>query len=156
MRTAWLAFGLLWSLSASGQSEADRFGLFADCKPMGLIIGDLSADAIDVGLTAESIKASAESRLRSARLYKNRQPDALLLIFIRVAGSAYGIEIEFFKRVTDEYERRGVARTWSTGSIGTIGRSSGYSENYIMSTLSQHLDKFILKYLQVNEASCQK
>lgn len=72
-----------------------------------------------------------------------------------MVGSGFGVDVDFVKLVTDAHGKRGPARTWIASSTGTIGRPSGYSESYIMSTLSEHLDEFILKYLRVNEADCQ-
>ena len=42
------------------------------------------------------------------------------------------------------------AQTWRTGEIGTHGRDAGY----ILQGISEHLDKFIVEYLRVNEGAC--
>ena len=42
--------------------------------------------------------------------------------------------------------------TWDAGFIGTHGGNSGY----ILSSLSQHLDRFLTECLRVNEAVCGK
>ena len=47
----------------------DRFELFTDCQPMGLVVEGVPPDASEIGLTRESIIAAVESRLRAARLY---------------------------------------------------------------------------------------
>lgn len=155
MRAAWLAFGLLWALPAPGQDAVDvivRFGLYASCQPMNLVIGDLTDDGVKIGLTKDAIEAAAESRLRAARLYKDGTAPSALMVSINVLGSAFSIDIDFVKWVTDMHGKAGPARTWNSGSTGTHGPGG---KNYIMSSLSQHLDKFILRYLQVNEADCQ-
>lgn len=147
---AWLAFGLLCALPALGQTDTERFGLFAACRPMAVVVGDLSTDASEIGLTEGSIQTAAESRLRAARLYQSESPINALLVEISVVGSAFNIDVDFVKWVRDAHGKIGIARTWGTETTGTHGRSG----NYIMSALSQDLDKFILKYLQVNEAEC--
>ena len=45
-----------------------RFQLFANCTPMDLYVW-VSSEAEEIGLKATSVRAAAESRLRSARLY---------------------------------------------------------------------------------------
>lgn len=68
-----LAALLPCALPVSGQTDSERFGLFAACRPMRVLVEDLSEAATKIGLTVESIETTAESRLRAARLYKADQ-----------------------------------------------------------------------------------
>lgn len=52
------------------KASRERFELFNDCRPMELVIEDLSDDASQIGLDRRAIHVTAESRLRSARLYR--------------------------------------------------------------------------------------
>ena len=85
-----LAVTLITS-TAVGETFTDeelyaRFMLFAECKPMQLVVADISKDAAKIDLTKESIQAAAESRLRSARLYST-EADQYLFINTNVYGS---------------------------------------------------------------------
>ena len=119
---------------------------------MQLAVGKLSEDAKKIGLTKESIEDAAESRLRSARLYN---PYALpyLGINVNVGKTAMGVELEYNKWVFDPLSgENAYAGTWDIGGTGTHGGDSGF----ILSVVSQHLDKFLVEYLRVNEAACGK
>ena len=48
------------------------------------------------------------------------------------------------------WELDGFASTWDIGSFGTHGGNAGY----ILQSVSEHLDRFVLEYLRVNEAAC--
>lgn len=149
-----LAALLPCALPASGQDAVgvnERFGLFAACQPMSVVVADQSKDAIEIGLTTKSIQALAEGRLRAARLYKDSPVNNALLVLIWVEGLAFNISVEFIKRVRDEHGKTGLATTWSANTTGTHGRS----ETYVMFALSDRIDEFIVKYLRVNETDCQ-
>ena len=99
----------------------------------------------------ERIQTLAESRLRAARLY-----DALarhyLYVRVGVLGSAFHIEVSFQKLLRDDVsEKNGIAATWYDGSLGTHGGNAGF----ILQGVSEHLDKFVLEYLRVNETVCR-
>ena len=70
---------------------------------------------------------------------------------ISVVGRAYNTRVTYSKLVTDAFAAKDLAVTWHTGSSGTHGGDAGY----IMSWLSQHLDKFLAAYLRVNELACE-
>ena len=136
---------------ATGQ-EAGRFELFTDCGPMGLVVEDLPEDAAGIGLTEDSIRAAAESRLRSARLYSEAS-DQYLYVNVNVSGHAVNISLEYNKRVLDPLSGLGgFATTWNSGAISAYGRDQGF----ILSGVSQHLDRFLVEFLRVNETSCGK
>ena len=62
------------------------------------------------------------------------------------------MRLEFKKRVSDSLSGESFfAGTWdSSVTIGTHGRDA----NYILQSLSELLDRFVLEYLRVNEAAC--
>ncbi len=151
-----LALAALLVPTAAGQDAAqllERFELFNACKPMQLLIEDLHSDAADIGLTKEALQAAAESRLRAARLYTEdyeRADFARLYVNVNVVGPAYSISVEYQKTVRDVFRGVGTATTWDSGSAGTHEGDA----DYIVSPLSQHLDRFLAAYLRVNEEAC--
>ena len=44
------------------------------------------------------------------------------------------------------------APSWTSATTGIAGSGSGF----ILSLISQHLDKFLVEYLRVNEEACAK
>ena len=130
----------------------DRFELFADCRPMQLVVEHLHSDASKIGLTEESLRATAESRLRSARLYDS---EALPYLYVKVSvvGRAFSIDLSFKKLVHDRLsDITNVAATWDTSFTGTHGGDSGY----ILSLVSRGMDRFIHEFLRRNEVACEK
>ena len=130
-----------------------RFKFFADCRPMRLVVESLSPDASKIGLTKEAIRAAAESRLRSARLYRSIGFSPYLYINVNVVGRGFDISLDFKKNVYDPLsENMGVATTWERGSAGTHGGNA----NFLLSSISRHMDKFLVEFLRVNEKACEK
>lgn len=151
-----LLLALLLAPAAAGQDaksdEHLRFELFNDCKPMYLLVEKLNDGAGKIGLTKARLQAAAESRLRSARLYDSAAT-AYLYVNVSVVGMAVSIRLEYNKRVFDVATGElGVATTWDTGSTGTHGGDAGY----IVSALSEKLDRFLVEYLRVNESACSR
>lgn len=151
-----LLLALLLAPAAAGQDaksdEHLRFELFNDCKPMDLVVERLHDDAGKIGLTKARLQAAAESRLRSARLYDS-DAAAYLYMNVAVASPAFSIRLEYRKRVFDPASvKSGYAATWNTGSTGTHGGDAGY----IVSALSEKLDRFLVEYLRVNESACSR
>ena len=134
-------------------SEQERFRLFNACNHMNLVVEHLNDDAAAIGLTEDALQTAAESRLRAARLYTDDSKRALwsyLYVRVTVSGLAFSLSVKYNKMMTDDFGRAGSVPTWETGSAGRHGRDAGY----IVSALSQHLDKFLAAYLRVNEAAC--
>ena len=160
-RAALLLSALALSLPASGARGATveesknriaRFELFADCRPMRLLVEELPAGASKIGLTEEAIRAAAESRLRAARLYDSRAV-YYLYVNVNVFRMAFSINLEFKKYVHDPLSgNTGPATTWNTGGAGTHGGNA----NYIVSLVSQYMDEFLVEFLRVNEKACEK
>lgn len=140
--------------SGSSKDRLDRFSLFNECRPMRLIVEDLSDDSKEVSLTKERLQLAAESRLRAARLYTDSMHvsnAAYLYINVNVLGRGFSMDVRYSKAVFDEAsDDSGMAVTWQTGSLGTHGQDAGF----IVQALSQHLDRFLAEYLRVNESDC--
>lgn len=146
-----LYFAAAASVEAVAGSQ-DRFQLFAGCRPMGLVVENLPKGAAEIGLTRATIETAVRSRLRAARLYSDGA-SPWLYVQVNLAGQAYNISIQYNKWVRDTVSGEGgTAVTWDIGSTGTHGRSSGY----ILSFVSQHMDKFIDEYLRVNASACKR
>ena len=155
-----LALSLALALACFGQTEEEltarmlQFRLYNACRPMQLDIQPLADDAAAIGLTKEDLQAAAESRLRAARLYTENIPEsggATFSVSVNVVGLAFSLNVEYHKWVTDEFNRLGTAITWIGGSTGQHGNRN---KSFVLSSLSQHLDKFLATYLRVNEAAC--
>lgn len=133
----------------------DRFALFTSCQPINITIEDLNSAGKKLGLTKADIQTNVESRLRAARIYTNKHsPYHLYLhIVVAVVGQDFYIHVEFRKLLFDlRYtELPGLAITWTEGMTDTH-KGSG---SYILSSLSQRLDRFIADYLQVNKEACK-
>ena len=67
-----------------------------------------------------------------------------------MVGLAFSISVEYNKRITDAFGVSGSATTWDSGITGTHGSDAAY----IVSLLSQILDKFLAAFLRVNEPAC--
>ena len=130
--------------AADKVTDSDRFQLWNACRPMGLVVEKLSEDATAIGLTREAVSVAVRSRLRAARMYRAGGGVPFLGARVAVVGSAFDILVNYAKWLNDPVS--GVSRgatTWSTGSTGTHGRNV----SYILSSVSQHVDKFIDEYL---------
>ena len=157
---AGLALAALLAPAIAGQDSSnwlelfgERFRLFNACRPMQLVVEDLSDDAGEIGLRREALQAAAESRLRAGRLYTDdsaRADYSYLYLNVNVGGRAYSISLEYYKSTTDEFGQSSTAPTWRRSGTGTHGGNAGY----IVSGLSQYLDTFLAAYLRVNEESC--
>ena len=147
-----VALAVVLTMGVAVAQSRERFQLFNSCQSMDLALGSLDSDATGIGLTEQSIQNVVESRLRSARLYdSNLFSDSYLYVNVNVIGLAFGIDLEYYKMVIDEASGlRGLAATWSRGLIGTHGRDA----SYILSSVSELMDLFLVEYLRVNEEAC--
>ena len=165
-----LALAVLLGTPAGAQvapHQIERFELFNECRPMDLMV--LMAEHDDtaaIGLTKDRIQTMAESRLRAARLY-DADAETLLGVYVVVDGAgAFKWEVNYYKPLYDAVSGETLTRkTWISESnwFGIRLRSGirrlsydthGGDADVIMQGLSERLDKFILEYLRVNEASC--
>ena len=129
----------------------DRFQLWTDCAPVELVVERLTQDAIDIGLTVESLETLVRSRLRSARIYTNNSRSNYLYLKVAVVGRAFSSNLRFNKRVIDTFSglsRRAVV--WDHEPMGTHGGDAGFIRQFT----SESVDVFIDEYLRVNAESC--
>ena len=132
-------------------TERGCFRLWSACQPTNLIVEGLTEDAEEIGLTRERIQTAAESRLRAARLYDAEAADHYLYVNVNVVGRAYSIGVGYRKWLHDEaLDIGGMAETWNTGSAGTHGGGA----SFILQDVSEHMDRFVVEYLRVNEPAC--
>ena len=130
---------------------AEKFRLFTRCASVGLVIEPMHSDAEKIGLTAESVQAAVESRLRSARIYTDVADNHFIYINIHVIKKVFHIGLFFDKQFFDPVtEVTMPASTWRIGTLGTHGTDAGF----ILSSLSGHVDQFLVEYLRVNEPAC--
>ena len=134
-------------------SSLDRFKLFNECRPMRLLVEELPADAAEIDLAKASIQVAVESRLRSARLYDSESTfGPYLYVNVNVVGRAFHTSLEYKKLFHDlASDVTGTASTWDISFTGTHGGDS----NYILSGISELMDRFLVEYLRVNEAACK-
>ena len=153
------------------KSPRSRFNLYNACRPMGLRVwaspgsrapaDDASESAISRWLEDhqrfnDRFRVAAESRLRAARLYADLSDDAktngtFLYIAVSVAGPAMCLRVEYVKRLRDPLSGETFpAGTWMESSTGTHSGDDGF----IVQSVSELLDKFLVEYLRVNEEAC--
>ena len=147
-----LALSFLATAAAGEAAITERFQLYADCRPMRLVVENLSEDATAIGIKLEAIQAAAESPLRSARLF-NTEADPFLYINVNVVGGGFAVRLEYNKRLHDPItDSRYSAPTWNINGAGTHGQDG----EFILSLVSQYLDRFLPEFLRVNEEACGK
>ena len=143
------------STTAEEVSSYDRFQLWNDCRPMDLVVEEMTDDAADIGLTENAITVAVRSRLRAGRLYSDDYDESAwsyLLVSVTVISNAFGIDVRYHKIVTDAAtEFIYSSPTWEGGGVGTHGQSP----DYIVSSVSQNIDQFIDEYLRVNADACR-
>lgn len=147
--------------------RVDMFRLGQPCgKKIGLLVGDLTEGAKDIGLTKKSIETTVRSRLRGAKIYDDIQSfsdQPFLFVNASVVGRAFHVRIELNQPLTKsaiinpDTEQEVVteitqqAPTWETASLGTHGSDTGY----ILQAVAENTDEFIDEYLRVNETVCE-
>ncbi len=133
-------------------SEDDRFRLWNDCKPVRMFISVRSKAGTDIELTEDAVALAVRSRLRAAHLYRKGTGAPILAVRVNVAIQGFGVSIEFNKMVHDAVSNEmGFGVVWKSSSSG----SHAGSGSYILSQVSQLMDRFIDEYLRVNEAACR-
>lgn len=172
----WLiACAVLTSTSAAVFAASDTGDLFALCpsaKGKRLVVESLREHAPQGGLTEQSIRNAAESRLRTAGIYDSKATP-YLYVNVNVGRPEkgnrhfpyYSIGVEYKRVLLDDRalglgyrvfdsdwgdQLYGFATTWNIGGSGQ-GDSS-----YVLSNLSQLLDEFLVDYLRVRDSkACQ-
>ncbi|MDE0176817.1 MAG: hypothetical protein OYH76_24440 [Defluviicoccus sp.] len=137
--------------AAEKVTERDRFRLWNDCRPMELVVEDLSKDAAAIGLTTEAITVAVRSRLRAARLYLSNDGLPFFSVSVNVGRAAVSIQVGYLKLLLDSASGEvSGAVTWRSGVAGTHGRDA----SFIRSAVVGQVDKFIDEYLRVNADAC--
>ena len=134
----------------------DRFKLYNACRPIVLVVEDVSYDAFAIGLTKDRVKLATESRLRAARLYTEDSAKATyawLYVTANVYRAAFSLTVEYRKRLFDPVSgETWFATTWNKSITGSHGDNPGF----IVQDLSEKVDKFLVEYLRVNEKDCPR
>ena len=152
-----IALLLLTSIVQAQDASIKQFELFTNCQPLRVYHSDyvsedgLTDHAKAFGLTGVGIQSILESRVRSARLYREEGfPYPALQIQIAVVNDSVYMSLQLRKVVYDEVSQvKNAVSTWSTEGMSTGGNSGD-----IASTLSGFVDEFLVEYLSVNEAAC--
>ena len=137
--------------------RSDRFKLWTGCVPMFLFVSEVNTPN-GAGLTHGALQNLAESRLRAARLYGDDGSPVMLRVYVSMPAerdndrSVVMMGLEFSKYLVDQElsASAGLAVTWDTTLFGTHGNSA----NYILASVSQMLDEFLVDYLRVNDDAC--
>lgn len=141
------------TVAAEGASENDRFQLWNNCRPVGLVVERLSDQAKAIGLSKSRVATAVRSRLRAARMYAQDRAMTRVYIDVQIHKRAMGITLEYWKTLKDGVSGAwGYAPTWQTGGIGTHGQNA----SAIISQVAEDTDKFIDEYLRVNADACGK
>ena len=141
------------ALASDREQTRERFGLFNNCAPFELLVEHLPPDADKINLNHDALVATAESRLRAARVYTSgassrRAP--FLYVNVNVVARSAAVSVEYVKRMLDCLSLiDDFAVTWERSVL-----VSGASRSNVMSAASELLDRFLVEYLRVNEEAC--
>ena len=133
----------------------ESFQLFAGCVPLDVVYL-IETDQLPV--REEAIRAAVESRLRSARLFRDVSIDAtvpgLTLAVEVVSGSlpsAFAVRLQFSKPLYDAITSQMFSvGTWEQGTLGITSRAET-----VVADIRSVMDLFIADYLRVNDDSCR-
>ena len=144
-----------WSQNNSGDAateQAERDGLkVSDYKTLPIIVMEIEPNSAKI--TEEAVKAVAESRMKVAGLTVTSDPsDYFLLISVHVEGSAFDIDIGFYRRASWELPDGKIVHnfleTWNGGdSLGTHDNTDAL----IMKELDARLRLFLSVYIKANQ-----
>ena len=150
------------------------FELYTACQPIDLVVGELPADADDIGLSWQAVADEVESRLRSARVYGtstrrstspefDRSGNNHLYVLVHVFGPTYGTSVVFFKSLYD-YQTAAASHEYRTGVASATGLAATWSRGdsgmhdgdprLVLGNLSETLDSFLDEFLGVNGSAC--
>ena len=139
-------------------THGSDFALWNECEKIRLSVaveivdGD---DADELGFKEEKVQTLFESRLRAAKLFSTGisypSPDALLVYVSAGVHNAWIWRIDYTRSLDIGFGEFRYATIWEDGGYGV----HGYDEGYIMQSLSEKVDRFILKYLTINEQACE-
>lgn len=137
----------------SRQERLERFYLFTNCEPLYLLVEYLPEDARRLNLSRTDIILAAESRLRSARIFTDKETAPTLYINVNVVGLADSVHFELKKVLYDlDSQEFNFGATWRAGVTGLHG---GQRDN-ILNAVDDLMDRFLVEYLRVNESACDR
>ena len=83
-------------------TDSDLFKLFSNCVPMSLeVVLATSESAVAIRLTKERLQFAAESRFRSAQLFKSDVDFPVLGVEVDVGDQASLTSLDYHKRLID-------------------------------------------------------
>ena len=161
-RLAGLAFFLLLLAAIPAQSQGDAAdaakeqaeneGLkVSDYKTLPVIV--LEIDPNNAKVTDEAVRTRAESRMKAAGLTVTSAPkDFFLLITVRVEGSAFSMNIGFYRRASwnlpDGNTAHNFLETWDAGdALGTHDNTDAL----ILRELDARIGIFLTAYFRANQ-----
>ncbi|MDE0101415.1 MAG: hypothetical protein OXN89_03465 [Bryobacterales bacterium] len=136
----------------ASEEDLQRFQLFNYCSGADskAVLDD--EKAVDLDLSEESLQNALESRMRAARLHRDRPDGDGLVLDVHVVGRGFKITLALYKSVRDLASGKVYfAATWQAGFTGQHSGRSGY----ILESTSMLIDEFIAKYLRINEPYCR-
>ena len=149
----------LLAVSSTISSELEQKSL-ADISGMHLIVEPLGNEALEMGLSQETLQTDAEQKLRLAKVEVDPQfgPHISILINCAFPKSASGQEMGYIAMVKVEFNQeiyilenfhRMYAPTWKS-SILIWGAKDGF-ENDARERVRDLMDQFIKDYLAANQ-----
>ena len=149
------------AVEATFLATSNRFGLFTDCEPIGLLVSPPERL-----VTPTQLEAAVESRLRAARLFRENMDlgdmsrmildgrGGFLSVNVQVVGQVFSIVLSFQKPLHDLVIDAPVS-TWFAGNwVEVFSGTHGGDGGYILQNVSQGIDSFLVEFLRVNEDAC--
>ena len=133
-------------------ADADRFQLFASCKPIyPMVTLELNSAYLE-GLEEAEVEELVQTGLRSAELLSDKPVPPFVTVNVGVVHWAFSVRVEFMKEMTDPYTKlRGGATTWRAHRYGI---HSG-DKSFVLSSLSTAVNGFLGEYRRVNGGACR-
>ena len=125
--------------------HADRFALYNECAPFGVVVEGLPDDTGVTDLPTVHLKAMAEDRVGMVGLH-----EADASTFLQIAAGQHTVELRYMKPVIDVASRE-------TEMVCTFVRSAKVPDGTdagLMLEASRLLDLFLVQYRRVNAPAC--
>ena len=141
--------------AADDITPRDAFQLSNDCRPVNVMVNEVDSTVADMGITVSGLTAVAADQLDAIGLYDGDAVETLIVTLRamnvpELVGGPFFAKVVFYKVMTDE--RTGVklhAAAWEQLNYGAYAH-----RDFILNTLVDQLDTFILEYLRVNAQEC--
>lgn len=132
--------------------DADRFQLFASCKPIfPMVTLELNSAYLE-DLEEAELEELVTTGLQSAELLSDKPVPPFVSVTVGVVHWAFSVRVEFMKEMTDPYTKlRGGATTWRAHRYGI---HSG-DKSFVLSSLSTAVNGFLGEYHRVNGHACR-